>query len=152
MRLFLHLLLFNVLYELFVMSSSELFSFMAYKSNLNLMFIKAIVLNWKYLIHHKWLIKHPGHLYWKTSFWMGACFEWVKIKIIKRANFAQNHKIVSKIPSKIDKKLLLFLFQLSTQFELGNLIYIGFYLDLCDYEKFSMQGLVVFWTGGVLDT
>ena len=36
---------------------------------------------------------------------MGVCFEWVKLKtIFKQANFAQNHKVPSKIPSKIDHK------------------------------------------------
>ena len=75
---------------------------------------------------------------------MGNCLEWVKTKkIFKQANFAQNHKILSKISSKIDH-INPFLFQLSTQFELGNLMDIGLYLDLCGYKKFSMQNLVVF--------
>ena len=36
---------------------------------------------------------------------MEACLEWVKLKtIFGQANFAQNHQILSKIPSKIDYK------------------------------------------------
>ena len=45
---------------------------------------------------------------------MGACLEWVKIKtIFKQANFAQNHKILSKIPFKIDHKNPSFFFNLA---------------------------------------
>ena len=65
------------------------------------------------------------------------------------------HKITKfflKFLPKLVIKILIFLFQLSTQFELGNLMDIRLYLDLCGYKKFSMQGLVVFWTGRVLCT
>ena len=36
--------------------------------NSSLQFIRAIVLNHEYLIHHKWPIKHQEHLLGKTSF------------------------------------------------------------------------------------
>ena len=97
--------------------------------NLNLKFIRAVVLNQKYLIHHKWLIKHPGHLSRKTSFWMGACLErvldctWAFIKKIK-TSFTQvqilhkTTKLFLKFIPKVITKIPLFLFQLSAQFEL----------------------------------
>ena len=59
-------------------------------------------------------------------------------------------KIFLKFLLKIITKIPVFLFQLTAQFEWGTLIDIGLYLDLCSYKKFSMQGLVVFWTGQVL--
>ena len=65
------------------------------------------------------------------------------------------HKITRfflKFLPKLIIKILLFLYQLSTQFELGNLMDIGLYFHLCGCKKFSMQALVAFWTGEVLGT
>ena len=83
---------------------------------------------------------------------MEACLELVKIKtIFEQANLHKITKFFLKFLLKLIIKILFF-FQLSTQFELRNLMDIGLYLHLCSYKKFSMQGLVAFWTGEVLGT
>ena len=85
------------------------------------------------LTYRNWLIKLLELLFKNKTFWfLGACSDWalnwtwVLIEKLKKENLHENHKVLSKIPSKFDDKNPFFpFFQISVQLLLDALTKLG---------------------------